>query len=361
MIQRLNLNIALNSLSIGQCGYNLLRELYRRKIQCTIFPRGPVNLEAYKVESQFGAWIERSINTRYQKVDRKVPTFACWHIAGSEMKPSDRQFLLSFHETDSPTEHEVNILNQQDYTFFSSSWSVDNFRTYGAQNVGFVPLGLDEDFVPATNRLISTDIIHWILVGKAEMRKNTQLIIQTWIKRYGGSAKHNLTVCITSPFFNEQQMNGFYAGCFGGNKPFNVNVLPYLKTNAEVNHLINSADIDLSGFSSAEGWGLPSFTATALGKWSIVSNCTAHKDWATSDNAILVEPSGMRPVYDGVFFAQGSQFSQGNHFSFTQEQLVSAMEVAEKKARTPNVEGAKLRESHTWAKTADAILAKIGD
>lgn len=361
MIQRLNLNLPINSLSLGNCSFNILRELYRRKVQCALFLKGNLDLSAYKVDPQFGAWIERSVNTRFTKVDRKVPTFTCWHINDSQFRLSDKQVLLTFHETDSPTEHEVNIVNQQDYTLFSSSWSVDNFSTYGAKNVGFVPLGLDEDFVPATQRLVAKDVTHWLLMGKAEMRKNTQLIIQQWIKRYGGNAKHQLTLCITNPFFQPQQMDGFYAGCFGGPKPFNVNPLPYLKTNAEVCLTINACDIDLSGFSSAEGWGLPSFTATALGKWSIVSNCTAHKDWATDANAILVEPAGMRPVYDGVFFGQGQPFSQGNHYTFTPEQLVAAMEVAEGLAQKPNVEGAKLRETHTWAKTVETILNKIGD
>lgn len=358
MIQRLNLVLPLNSLSLGQTSFNILRELYRRKIQCTIFPKGNVDLSAYRVDPQFGAWIERSINSRFTKLDRKVPTFTCWHINDSQFRVSDKQVLLSFHESDSPTESEVNIVNQQDYTLFSSNWSVDNFRTYGAQNVGFVPLGFDEDIVKTE---IPLDYTHFILTGKVEQRKQTQLIIQTWVKRYGGNAKYQLTLCVTNPFFNEQQMNAFYAGCFGGAKPFNVNILPYLKTNIEMTQLLNSAAIDLSGFSSSEGWNLGAFNATALGKWSIVTNVTAHKDWATAENSILVEPAGMRPIYDGVFFHQGAQFSQGNCYAFTPEQLNTAFDIAEKRAKTPNPEGEKLREKFTWAKTTEAILEKIGD
>lgn len=365
MITRLNLHLAINPLSIGNVGFNLLRELYRRKIQCVLFSRGPIDLSPYRVDQQFASWIERAVNTRYQKVDRKVPTLSCWHLNGSEMKPSDRQFLLTFHETDSPTDHEINLVNQQDFTFFSSNWSVDNFKTYGAERTAFVPLGFDEDLTPITQRLVPDTITHWILVGKVEQRKNTQLIIQTWLKRYGGekpNRHHQLTLCVTNPFFKPEMMNEFYGGCFEGKpKPFNVNILPHLKTNAEMNQLYNSADIDLSGFSGSEGWGLPAFNATALGKWSIVTNVTAHKDWATADNSILVEGAAMRPAYDNVFFAQGQAFSQGNIYSFTEEQLTEAMDRAEKLAKTPNVEGAKLRETFTYKRTVDEILAKIGD
>ncbi len=360
MIQRLNLHLPLNTVSLGQVSFNILRELYRRKIQCVLYPRGPVDLSAYKIDAQFGQWIERAVNTRLTKLDRKVPTFCLWHISDSQFRISDRQVLFSFHETDSPTETEINLVNQQDATLFSSNWSVENFSTFGAQNVSFVPLGLDEDFKPIAHRLVSPDITHWILVGKAEQRKNTQLIIQTWIKRYGGRREHQLTLCVHNQFFQPGVMDQFYASCFpDGKKPFNVNVLPQLKTNAEMNQLYNSADIDLSGFSGAEGWGIPSHTCTALGKWSIVSNCSAHKDWATAANSILVEPAGVREVYDGAFFQKGAAVSQGNIYALSVESLNEAMDRAEKVAKTPNVEGAKLREQHTYAKMVDAILAKV--
>lgn len=360
MINRLNLNIAINSLSIGNCGFNILRELYRRKVQCSIFPKGQVQLEAYKVDPQFAAWIERSVNDRLKRFDRTVPTISCWHLAGSEFKPSDKQYLLTFHETDSPTEHEINISNQQAFTFFSSNWSVDNFKQYGATNVGFAPLGLDEDFTVIPHRQIRDEITHWGLVGKWEdLRKMTGFKIQAWIKKYGGNKRHQLTLCVVNPFFQPDQMNALLHNTFKGNKPFNVNVLPYLKTNVEMNQLYNSFDIDLSGYARNEGWNLPAFIATALGKWSIVTNCSAHKDWATNDNAILVEPTGVIKAVDNVFFAEGQPFNQGNMFDFGPDAFEAALEVAEKRAKTLNVEGRKLAETHTWTKTVDTILAKI--
>lgn len=357
---KLILSLPLNSLSLGQFSYNIVKELYRRKIQVSIFPKGNVDLSAYNVDRPFAAWIERSINERLKKFDRNVPTLSCWHLNGSEFKPSNRQYLFTFHETDTPTDYEINIANQQEHVFFSSNWSLDNFTQYGANNASFIPLGFDDEFGVIKERQIADDITHWILVGKAEQRKNTQLIVQQWIKKYGGNKNHQLSLCVTNPFFQADHMNSFFASCFEGKpKPFNVSVLPFLKKNIEMNKLYNSADIDLSGFSSAEGWGLPAFMATALGKWSIVTNCSAHKDWATKDNSILVEAGEMRKVYDGIFFQEGQPFSQGNIYSFTAEQLVSAFERAEKLARTPNTEGKKLMEQFTYKRTVDEILAKI--
>lgn len=360
MTQKLIFHGPVNPLSIGQTSFNILRELYKRKIQVVWFPR-QVDFSAYKIDPAFGQWLERAANNRYTKFDKNIPSLSVWHLNGSEMKPSNRQYLLTFHETDSPTEAEINIANQQEQVFLSSSWSIENFKTYGANNVSFVPLGLDEDFVPQPRRVMEREI-QWALIGKAEQRKNTQLIISTWVKKYGGNNKHRLNLCVTNPFFKEEMMKAFYASCFpDGQKPSNVNVLPYLKTNAEMVQLHSNTDIDLSGFSSSEGWNLPAFTSTAFGKWAIVTNCTAHKDWATSENSVLVEAGSMKPVYDGVFFKQGDVFSQGNVYDFNSEQLIEAMECAEKLAFTANPAGEKLRETFTYKRTVDEILAKIGD
>jgi hypothetical protein len=278
------------------------------------------------------------------------------------MRPSDKQFTLSFHEVDSATETEVNIVNQQDHTFFTSSWTVDTFKTYGANNVSFVLLGLDEDFTPINRRLVADDITHWVLGGtKWEQRKNTELIIKTWIKKYGGNAAHQLSLAVTNPFFKPEQMHVLYQQALGMTKPFNVNVLPLLKTNVEMNALYNSADICLAGLSSGEAWNIPSFTTTAFGKWSCVLNATGHKDWATAENCVLVEPTGMRPVYDNAFFVQGAPNNQGNVYAVTEERVLEAFERAEKVAKTPNPAGERLRETHTYAKTVDQILQVIGD
>lgn len=363
MIQRLVVTAPVSQLSLGQVSYNILRELYRRKVQVVFFPIGNPDLSAFKPDPQFAQWLQHSANTRFTKLDRKLPSFRLWHLNGAESKYTDRQWTFSFHECDQSTLEEQAIVAQQEQVFFSSSWTVDTFRTYGATNVSYIPLGLDEDFVPSETRLVSKDVTHWILAGtKFEQRKNTELIIKTWIKRYGGNAKHQLTLAVTNPFFQPQQMDALYNACFEGKgKPFNVNLLPLLKTNAEMCQVYNSADICLAGLSGSEAFNIPSATTTSLGKWSIVLNATGHKDWATDANSILVEPTGMRPVYDSVFFAPGQQFNQGNIYSVSADQIVAAMEVAEKLAQTPNVEGAKLRETHTWAKTTEAILSIIGD
>jgi len=126
-----------------------------------------------------------------------------------------------------------------------------------------------------------------------------------------------------------------------------------------VNDFINSIDIDLSGLSNGEGWNLPSFNATALGKWSIVSNCSAHKDWATEENSILVDPIGKQPCYDNFFFREGASFNQGQYYKLNGDDILAAFDKAVEKAGQLNTEGTKLRDKFTYSKTVDSILDRI--
>ena len=122
---------------------------------------------------------------------------------------------------------------------------------------------------------------------------------------------------------------------------------------------MNAIDIDLSGLSGAEGWNLPAFNATALGKWSVVLNATSHKDWATPENSLLVEPNGTVPSADGRFFHQGSDFNQGVFYTFDEDAVIAKMKEAEAVCKTENTKGLELQESFSYSNTLDKILDRI--
>ena len=168
-----------------------------------------------------------------------------------------------------------------------------------------------------------------------------------------------LTCAITNPFFKPEQMQQIINQTLEGKRYFNINFLPFLNTNSEVNELMNSADIDLTGLSGAEGWNLPSFNMTALGKWSLVLNSTSHKDWATQENSILVEPNRKIPAEDGVFFKSGEHYNQGNIYDFDSEYAIAKMEEAVDKSQKVNSKGKELKNSFSYKKSIDAILNQM--
>ena len=352
---KLILEAPLNSLSFGNVSYNIIRELHKKNVELGLFPIGDPDLSAYDFSDDLKNYIEESINKRWDILDSHTPSLKLWHLNGSENRKTKDQYLFTFYETNKPTDIELKICNLQDKTFFSSSYAQENFKKEGANNAQFIPIGFDEDF-KITGKDYLKDVIHFGLMGKWEQRKHTKQIIQTWLKKYGNNPKYQLSCCVTNRHFAAEQMQGIWAETLKGENYNNLNIIPPLAKNNEVNELLNAIDIDLTGLSGGEGWNLPAFNATCLGKWSLVLNHTAHKDWATQENSILIEPSGEMPAEDGVFFTKGSPFNQGTFYTWEEEEIVKAMEKAENKVGQVNTEGEKLRDKFTYSKTVDAIL-----
>jgi len=358
-MKKLNFDGPVNNLSLGNVSVNFLRVLKDRDIDVSLFPVGDKGeFDAYdNTTDDFKNWVANIASSRLKKLDSTSPSLKVWHINGSE-KVLPNQYLYTFYEVDSPTEEEINIVKLQKHVFFSCSEAAEIFKSKGCKNVSYIPLGFDPDF-HETKKEYLKDTIHFGLIGKFERRKNTQAIIKLWTQKFGNNPKYQLSCLVNNPFLNQEQMQQAVNSSLSGQNFNNVNFLPHLKTNSEVNDLLNAIDVDLSGLSNGEGWNLPSFNATALGKWSIVSNCTAHKDWATEENSILVNPVGKQQCYDNFFFKEGMAFNQGEYYKLNGDDILSAFDKAAEKAGQYNTEGTKLRDKFTYSKTVDSILDYI--
>lgn len=361
-MNNINLYAPINNLSFGNVSYNFLKVLYKKNINVNLFPIGDkIDLSSFdKCSDDFRSWIESSARNRIQNLSKDVPTLKMWHILQGEQRITPKQYLYTFYELDKPTLMEKKLVDLQDYTFFSSSHASSCFQEAGCTNVHHTPIGFDDDFFE-TKKVYHKDKVHFVLMGKFEKRKHTAKIIKIWLDKYGNNHDFQLTCAITNPFFQPQQMQNLIAQTLGGKSYFNVNFLPFLNTNSEVNELMNSADVDLTGLSGAEGWNLPSFNMTALGKWSMVLNGTSHKDWATNENSILIEPNRKIPAEDGVFFNKTGDFNQGNIYDFDDEYVSHKMDEAVSRSREYNEEGTKLRDRFTYESTIDNIFKSINN
>lgn len=362
-MNQLNFSGPINSLSLGNVSICFLKELYKKNIKTNIFPvSGNCDLSAFNLlEDDFVSWLEESKENNLKNYNSETPTLKVWHIRGSEHMLGVNQFLYTFYEVDSPTQEEINIVKAQKHVFFSCSFAAKKFEEMGCNNVSYVPLGLDDSLVKTKKQYLENDVIHFGLTGKFEKRKNTALIIRSWLKLFGGNPKYQLTCLVTNPFFKKEQMENVLQMTIGGESFSNLNFLPRLKTNEEVNDFINSIDIDLSGLSNGEGWNLPAFNATALGKWSVVSDCSSHKDWANEENSILIKPDGKQECYDNIFFKKGSRFNQGNYFLIEEKTISDAIKKSVSYAQTENKNGMRLAEDFTYENSINLILDTINE
>jgi hypothetical protein len=359
-MKELALYAPVNNLSFGNVTYNFLKELYKRDCHVVLFPIGEgLNFSAFdKADEDFKSWVQDCAKNRLTSIKQDMPTLKMWHLVQGEQRITPRQYLYTFYELDSPTAEEKCLASLQNKTFFSSSDAASRFTKGGCTNASYIPIGFDTDFYK-TGKVYHKDKVHFVLMGKFEKRKHTDKIIKMWAKKYGNKNDYQLTCCVTNPFFKPEQMQQVLQQTLQGQRYFNINFLPFLNTNSEVNELMNSADIDLTGLSGAEGWNLPAFNMTCLGKWSLVLNGSSHKDWATEENCILIEPSCKIPAHDGVFFKKGEQFNQGNIHDFDEEYVATKKDLAVETSKAPNIQGEQLQNNFTYKKTVDKILDAI--
>lgn len=354
-----NLEIPLNSLSLGQIGYGVAYEMFRRGLAPNIFPVGNVDLRAFNQDTNFEYWLNSCVKKAISNF-QGFPTIKHWHISGSERRlGKGKQVLWTAHECSEITPAEQEVCRGYDVVLVTSNYSKEVFAKGGIE-AQVCPNYFDELHFKEIEVPSPDDAIQWGLFGKLEKRKHTRNSIIAWANKYGNNKNHRLVAVIFNPFLQPEMQQHEINSWFGGRIPWNIQILPFQEKNSDLNKVFNSVDIVVA-LSGAEGWNLPLSTCLGLGKHAVVLNCTGHKDFANDANSVLVEPSGQEPIYDGVFFHQGGAVNQGNMYSFDIAAAHAAFDwaIARFKDQHDNISGRRIRENFTVAKTVDKLLEQI--
>lgn len=357
-MNNINLDLPINSLSFGNVSIAILREFYNRGLHPNVFPlNNQVDLSSRVPDEKFNQWLVNCINKAPKESKRSDTSIKLWHLNGALNTYSSRDSrLITFHETDSLTPHEVNILKNQDKVYVTSKFTQQVFETYGIKSI-YLPLGFDNhNFKQLEKRPKTEGVITFGMFGKWEpLRKSHIQILKNWVKKYGNNTKYRLNLSIENPFLKQEQVNGMLAGALEGKQYNNLNFIPFQKENAVYNQVLQNCDIALC-MGVGEGRDLPCYHATAMGAWPVALRAHCYTDYLNDDNAILVSPNGKVVAHDGIFFHQGQPFNQGNFFTWSDDEFVTAMEKAEEKVKNGiNQEGLKL-QNLTYKDTVDVLL-----
>jgi len=357
---KLNLELPINNLSLGQVSYGVLREIFSRQLLPNIFPIGNVDLSAYNLEKPFVDWLQYCINSAPLKFKRTTPTVKIWHLMGSEKRISDKTVLWTPHETDRFTPIEKNIIQNTDIALFTSSYSVENAKKSGLDNVDYCPNFFDDQHFSNIDGIIKPDAVTFSLIGKFEKRKHTAKILQLWAQKFGKNPKFRLNCLIHNHFIQQEAWPQIFGQVFGGPPPWNINFIPFQEKNSQVNLIMNACDIDISGLSGAEGFNLPCFHMLALNKLCIILDAHAHKDYCNKGSSILVPPSGKEPIYDGHFFVQNGPFNQGEMYSFDNDDVLEAFDIAVETINSKKeFPASNLRNEFSVKNTVDKLFSYI--
>jgi glycosyltransferase involved in cell wall biosynthesis len=172
---------------------------------------------------------------------------------------------------------------------------------------------------------IDTKKFTFITVGKREKRKNTDIIIKSFIDNFKDKEvaliAHTFNMFINQtkehPFKNLSCWTGInpvklgfeYKGFIGNAHKFSTKTCdiyftaPNIMT-AEMPCLYHSADVGIQ-YSSGEGYGLPEVEMMACGLPTIISNCLGHSDFIRDlpvHKDLIIEPSSTEIARDGKWF-----------------------------------------------------------
>ena len=353
------LNVPINSVSFGQVSIALLREAYKLQHQPNIFPiAGQLDLSAQTEDKDFNTWLLSCVQKAHKTHKKSNPVLKLWHLNQSMESISNKQILLTFFETDSPTSEEINVVKNNHKVVLTNQTAANIFSEYGCDNVVKIPLAFDtHNFKKLDKQYFTDGRISFNLVGKFEKRKNHAKIIQLWLKKFGNNPKYFLNCALWNHFIQPEQQKQLYAQILGNEVRWgNIQFLGWMPANVMYNDFLNSADI-IIGMSGGEGFDLGVFSSLALGKNGVILNAHAYKEYANNENAVMVNPSGKEPCYDGAFFQPGQQFNQGNFYTWNDDEFISACEAAIKRVEKNrvNVEGLKLQEQFKYSDTFNQL------
>jgi glycosyltransferase involved in cell wall biosynthesis len=110
--------------------------------------------------------------------------------------------------------------------------------------------------------------------------------------------------------------------------------------------------------SRAEGWNLDALEMLSCGKYVIATDYSAHTQFLTKDNSLLVPINELEPAHDGVWF-----FGQGNWSKLNETpmlQLIEHLQTVHKCKQLGilvlNKQGIETANIFTWKNTANSII-----
>ena len=275
-------------------------------------------------------------------------------------------------ELDTFTERELCHLSHQDMIFTCSKWAagivLDNLRTYldsvhryDEIRVYVAPLGVDREIFYDTPIPESNDNYTVFLnVGKWEVRKGHDILIQAFQKAFRKDDKAELWMMNHNPFLSKQEDNEWkrlYKGEIGENQ---VKFMNRVKSHKDVADIMRMVDCGVFP-SRAEGWNLEAIEMMSCGRQIIVTDYSAHTEFCNTENSHLIDIDSLEPAFDGIWFkGQGKwakirdkQIDQlATHMRKIHEQKQSGEDIF-------NLSGVETSKKFSWANTADSIVRNL--
>lgn len=319
----INIFAPINNLGYGIHSNNMIKSFIENDIDINLSTIGQIQSDPYFDKY----W--RSAHDRRTSFRRSAPSLHIFHSEYANQFCGDPMVNFCVFETTKLPDETIGLLKQMDMVFTTTQDHKEILEGNGLSvPIHVVHEGVDSNLYNTNDceSWINTGKFTFITVGKHEKRKNTDLIIRSYIEtlQYQESA----LICHTlDPFFDrrkndvpfpgytdidprkygytDMQQTDKYVKVSNGmsdiyfTKPINSAI--YMRS------LYRSANVGIA-LSRAEGWDLPAMEMMACGIPTIISNTIGHKEYIKDlpsnsvQGALIIDPAGMEVAEDGKWF-----------------------------------------------------------
>ena len=349
-MKNMNLMTPINNLGYGIAGTSILKAL-QKNTNVALFPLGPV-----EVSSQEDSEAASKALSGRVTFDAEAPCLKVWHeFEMAERIGKGPLFGFPFFEINEFDDHRNNSLNSTDGIIVASKWAAsvlaENINT--SIPVHVCPLGVDRRLFNEHGDT-PTEKCEFLNCGKWEVRKGHDVLLTAFRAAFPTEQDVTLSMLPTNLFLNPKQQSEWEV--YYRSDP-RVKIIGRVNSHAEVASIMKQSTCGVFP-SRAEGWNLELLEMMSCGKPVIATNYSAHTEFCTAENSLLLEIDSMESASDGVFFHGnvGEWASlEGNAF----DQLVSHMQDVysdwQESKRLVNEEGIRTASDFSWEKTAEKI------
>jgi len=201
-------------------------------------------------------------------------------------------------------------LERQDHLLVNSWWAkqvlFDN-AVMPSDCISVVPLGGGRDIITndqgemyGTNAFAGQPTT-FMNVGKWEVRKGHDVLIDAFCKAFTPADNVRLILACHNPCAPPEYSARWRARVLACPMAGSILMCPRFDTQEELAATMRLADCGAFP-ARAEGWNLDAAEMLAMGKHLILTDYSAHTEWANADVARLIQVDDTEPAHDGVWF-----------------------------------------------------------
>lgn len=355
-MQKLNMACPIGITGYGITSFNIYKSLKKLGVDIRLFPIGTPTLET----EEFKQSVIEDI-TKQQIFDKSDPCFKIWHQFDLANRIGNGKYAaLTFFETDKLKPTEKQMINNTDVILVASNWAKNILVDNGVTTpVVVCPLGIDPSiFNNAVNDTVKKDDTKYVFlnVGKWEIRKGHDLLVEIFNDAFTEQDNVELWMVNHNPFLSSEEnlkWVNLYKNSKLGSK---IQIIQRLSTHNDLAKVIAMSDCGIFP-ARAEGWNneVPEFMA--VNKPVILTNYSAHTEYANNDNSFLLDIDGLEPAKDDRFFdGYGNWANLSDNFY---EQAIEKMRYVYKNNIRSNPNGLLTAEKLTWENTAKIVQQTI--